>query len=120
MYLGIQYGTIQYESVRYGTVINYGTVPYGTCTVPYLYNKTYNSTYGVVQQLRLQVAKATNRKYFIFIMENKHLCRKKLSVKVGATLNAFLLLPLKLRSGGADLLPFGVSPLGRNGSNAEL
>jgi len=39
-------------------------------------------------------------------------------VKVGAALNALLLLPLKFRY-GADLLPFRVSPM-VNGSNAEL
>ena len=84
-----------------------------------MYNKTCNSTYyGVVQYLQLQVAKATTRKSFISIKENKHLCKKKLSVKVGRALNALLLLPLKLRS-SADLLSFGVSPL-INGSNAEL
>ena len=39
-------------------------------------------------------------------------------VKVGAALNALLLLPLKLRF-SAYLLPFGASPP-VNGSNAEL
>ena len=94
--------------VRY----RYGKVPYmygtGTCTIKLT----------IQLELQLQVATATTRKSFIFIKENKHLCRKKLSVKLGGALNALLLLPLKLRS-SVYLLSFGVSPL-VNGSNAEL
>ncbi len=98
----------------YGAVINRGTVGY---LYGYLFHTTYNSTYSVVQELQLQVAKSTNRKSFIFTKETKHLCRK-LSVKVGGALNALLMLPLKLRP-SADLLPKRVSWL-VNGSNAEL
>jgi len=55
------YDTVRYGSVPipHGTVINYGTVRYGTVHVRYLYHNTYNSTYGVVQELQLQVAKTT-------------------------------------------------------------
>jgi len=58
------YNTVRYSTNPCGIVVYSTKVWYRTVPARYLYNKTYNSTYGVAQELQLQVTKAKTRKSF--------------------------------------------------------